>query len=194
MFAPVRTVGPAEPLLSLVEAKAHLRVDHSEEDTLITSLVAAAEAYLDGWTGVLGRALVTQTWRQDFEAFEDALRLPLWPVASVSSVTYKDEAGTAQTVSASNYQLLADGLGAYVAIKPGLSWPSPGDHLAPVSVTYVAGQAVADVPAAIKHAALLMIGDLYRNRETAAIGAQASEIPMSATVNALLAPYRRVGV
>lgn len=194
MFAPVLITAPAVVLVSASEAKAHLRVDHSEEDSLITSIVSAVTAHLDGWTGVLGRALVTQTWRQDYEAFEDRLRLPLWPVASVTSVTYRDDEGADQTVSASNYTLLRDDLGAYVEIKPGLSWPEVGDHLAPVSVTYVAGQAAADVPAAIKHAAYLMIGDLYRNRETAAIGVQATAIPMSATVNALLAPYRRVNV
>jgi uncharacterized phiE125 gp8 family phage protein len=186
MLAPVRTVAPTEPLISVQDAKAHLRVDHDEEDALIASLIAAAESHLDGWTGVLGRALVTQTWRQDFASFDD-MRLPLWPVASVSSVTYKDATGAVQTVPASDYELLADGLGAYVAVKS-----SPASSS--VSVTFVAGQPVADVPAAIRHAALFIVGDLYRNRETAVVGATASQIPVSATVNALITPFRRVGL
>jgi hypothetical protein len=45
------------------------------------------------------------------------------------------------------------------------------------------------VPAAIISAVLLMVGDLYANRETASEGLK-SEIQMSATVQNLLAPYR----
>ena len=41
-------------------------------------------------------------------------------------------------------------------------------------------------------AILLMVGDLYRNRETTGQGASPlGSIPMSTTVEALLAPYRR---
>ena len=38
-------------LISLKEAKEYLRVDGDEEDTLITSLIAAAEVYLKNATG-----------------------------------------------------------------------------------------------------------------------------------------------
>ncbi len=194
MFAPVLVTPPGTRLISVADAKAHCRVDHSDDDTFFTALCVAAEAHLDGWTGILGRALVTQTWRQDYAGFEPVLRQPLWPVASITSITYKDAAGTAQTVSAADYQLLADDIGAFVVLKPGLSWPSAGNHHAPVSITYVAGQALADVPQPIKSAALLFVGDLYKHRETVTVGATSSRIDMSATVNALLAPYRRVMV
>ena len=61
-----------------------------------------------------------------------------------------------------------------------------------LSVTYTAGYGAAeDVPAPIRHAILLMVGDMYRFTESAGPGQMAS-VPMSTTVERLLAPYRRV--
>lgn len=189
MLAPVRTVAPATTPVSLTEAKAHLRVDHDDDDTLIGALIDAATAHLDGWTGVLGRAIITQTWRQDFYEFSHKLRLPLHPVASITSVTYYDGDNAQQTLSTDVYELLTDAAGAYVAEKADQTWPGTKDRAAAVSVTFVAGEATA--PAAIKAAILLLIGHLYENRE--AVGPDAmSELPMA--VSALIAPYRRVGV
>lgn len=62
MNAPVRIIAPAELPVMLSDAKAHLRVDFDDDDFLIGSMVNAATDYLDGWNGILGRCLVTQTW------------------------------------------------------------------------------------------------------------------------------------
>ena len=60
-----------------------------------------------------------------------------------------------------------------------------------MSVTFKAGYA--SVPAPLVSAILLMVGDLYANRETAVTGTVAFALPMSTTVQALIAPYRAVG-
>lgn len=190
---PVRTVAPAA-LIDLDAAKVHLRVDGDDEDALIASYVAAATDRLDGIGGILGRCLMPQTWTASFWGFAgDRLRLPLRPVASITSVKYYDTAGTLQTFSAAKYGLLTDELGPYVRLLYPNIWPADVavDRDNAVVVTFVAGYAdAASVPAPIKAAILLMVGDLYANRETAVIGVPAAEIPMSTTVQALLAPYR----
>src|SRR5690606_31689457 len=61
--------------------------DHSDEDTLIEGLIRAATEHLDGWTGLLGRCLVEQEWRQDYDVVASCLPLPLGPVISITSVT-----------------------------------------------------------------------------------------------------------
>lgn len=188
MIPPVRTVAPAA-VIDVEEARRHLRVDHHDDDLLIASLVAAATAHLDGWAGILGRALGTQTWRVDLPDFCDRMRLPLVPVASVTSVKYSDTANVEQTVSSSIYRLTADAIGSFVERVSGQSWPAVYDRPDAVRITFVAGEAT--VPAPIKAAILLMVGDLYANRETVA-AANVAAVPMSATVDALLAPYRRI--
>lgn len=193
MLAPIRTVAPETAPVSLTETKAHLRVDFDDDDTLITSLIDAATAHVDGWTGVLGRALVMQTWRQDFCCFRPRLRLPLAPASSITSTTYYDGDNVQQTLSADIYQLLTDARGPFVTPKPDQIWPGSYDREDAVSVTYVAGYGDADaVPAPIRAAILLIIGHLYENREASTLGVTAELVPMA--VDALLVPFRRVGL
>lgn len=196
-LAPSLVTAPAVPLLSVAEAKAHLRVDHDDDDVLIEGLIDAATAHLDGWSGILGRCLVNQTWEESFSCFPrgDRLRFRLWPVVSISSVTYRDADDAEQTLSAALYAgPLADGAGAYLALNDGEVWPSTYTRDDAVTVTYVAGHgaAASDVPAAIRHAALLMIGHWYAQREAVSAAGQSAEVPIG--VSALLAPYRRLGI
>lgn len=189
-YSPVRAAAPAATPVTLAEAKAHLRVDHSDDDALITALIEAATGHLDGWTGVLGRALVTQTWTQAFDVFLDPLRLPL-PAKTIASITYVNTTGATTTVSSDDYVLAADALGSFVETAYGVTWPDARDQARAVTVTFTAGEAAAAVPAAIKAAILLMVGDLYANREGVVTGTITAVNP---TVSALIATYRRVGV
>ena len=189
-YTPVRTAAPAEAPVTLAEAKAHLRVDHADDDTLITALIQAATAHLDGWSGVLGRALITQTWSQLFDGFETPLRLPL-PAEEVDSVIYVDPDGESVTLDPETYQLRQDALGSFVEPVHGADWPTPRSQTGAVSVVFAAGEPRSSVPHPIKAAILLMVGDLYANREGVITGTIVAENP---TVSALIAPYRRVGV
>lgn len=187
MYRPVLVAAPASAPVTVAEAKAQCRVDSSDEDALFTALIDAAVSYLDGWTGILGRALITQTWRQDFDRFGRCLRLPIFPVASITSVKYDDENDVEQTVGSSNYEILTDDLGSFVHFADGYGFPSISAARPAVRVTYVAGEAT--VPPAIKHAILMLVAHWYRNRETVIVGSAAAEIPVGVT--ALLAPFRR---
>lgn len=179
MNAPVRVAGPGQSLVSLDEVKAHCRIDSNEEDLFLIDLISAATAYLDGYSGILGRALLPQTWRQDFTYFEDRLRLSVDPVSSVTSLTYRDESDVTQTLASSAYALLKDDIGSYVALTPGSDWPVVGERENNIQVTYVAGSS--DVPASIRLAALFMIASWFSDRVAGAIPPQAS---------ALLTPFR----
>jgi len=161
MLAPVRTAAPAAQPVTLAAVKAHLRIDFSDHDDLLDTLIEAATDRLDGYRGLLGRAIVTQTWRQDFASFQPKLRLALAPVASIEAVTYYDGAGGLQTLAADAYVLLTDAAGSYVAPAPGATLPGVYQRPDAVRVTYVAGVAPEDVPRGLQVAIMLMVGDQY---------------------------------
>lgn len=168
MLRPVLVTAPASSPVTLVEAKSHLRVDHTDEDTLIQSLIDAAMSHLDGYSGIMGRALITQTWRQDFDAFYPKMRLRPGNLLGITSITYYDNDNVSQTLSASIYDAFTDEVGPYVEQDPDESWPSTYTRPDAVRVTWTAGYgaAAANVPAAIRAAMLLAIGHVYEKRET----------------------------
>lgn len=85
------TVTPAttEPV-TLAEAKAHLRVTHNADDALIGSLITSAREVVELNTG---RALAAASylWAADDGCWP--VRLPLWPVAELTAVSYADSEG-----------------------------------------------------------------------------------------------------
>ncbi len=188
MLVPVLVIPPAANPVTLVEAKAHLNVDYADDDTLIEGLIASATQHLDGYSGILGRALVTQTWEIRAPYFGNPVRLPLMPVQSVV-VEYLDSSGVTTIADAGLYQILTDNLGPYVVLRSGSSWPTISAAHDAVRVVFVTGYgAPAAVPAPIRIAILLMVGHWYANRETVAPQGLAV-LPLGA--DALLAPYRR---
>lgn len=137
---------PAYEPISLASAKAWLRVDSTTEDALIGSLIVAARAVVEQITN---RALVTQTWDwrlADFPSDEDELRVPKPPLASVSSITYIDDAGTTQTWSTDDYDVSTPAGDACqmgrVKLAYGETWPDTRSDLDAITVRFVAGYAV----------------------------------------------------
>ena len=148
----------------------------------------AARQHIDGKDGWLGRAIVSQTWELSLDTFPaDEIQIPLVPLVSITSVVYDDEDGIEQTIDGADYTLDPAG---WVVTAGDYSWPTPITAINAVRVRFVAGYGdAADVPATIKAAILLMVGDLYAQRESFATG-PASAVPMSTTVENLLAPLR----
>lgn len=195
------TAPPAEPV-DLASFKAHVQVDHDDDDAEAAIYLAAARANIDGPDGWLGRALVQQTWDMTLDGFPlypaaPRIQIPLAPLISVDSITYRDTAGDAQTLPTSVYQVVPNSmLRGFVALEPNQSWPGTDDRHDSVTVRFTAGYApsgdsppdyAANIPAPIKAAILLMAADMYRNREQRITGMSVSELP---TVERLLAPYR----
>lgn len=176
------TATTGEPVTT-AEAKTHLRVDHSDEDTLIASQVAAARADFEAATG---RQLCQATYDLVLDRFpcgssrrERAIKFPRAPVQSVTSVTYTASDGTSTTLSSTAYSLVTSWSTApdpfcgparlYEAYND--VWPTVRDQGGAVTVRFVAGYGAASaVPELAKAAIKLMVGHLYENREATAEG------------------------
>lgn len=173
--------------VDLASAKAHLRVDVSDDDALIEAMIGAATQAAEQMTG---RALMTQTWELTLDAFPAALELTRVPAQSITSIAYADSAGTATVLAAPLYALdNADEFGfAYVVPVYAGVWPDTRAEINAVKVRYVAGYASAsDVPQAIKQWVLLQVGAMYANREAESIGA--GQIQKLGFCDALLSRY-----
>lgn len=173
---------PAVEPVSTAEAKAHMRVDVSDDDTLIDAYIKAARIRLEEDTG---RALITQTLvvkLDDFPLYENtALLLPRPPLQSVTSITYIDEDGVQQTWDSSKY--IVDTGSEPARITPAYDevWPSARDQINAVTITYVAGygDAATDVPSDLIQAVKMLAAHWYEHREEVAIGVSVSSVPMA---------------
>ncbi|MCL5072627.1 MAG: head-tail connector protein [Actinobacteria bacterium] len=185
------TAATTEPV-SLVEAKEHLRVIATDEDTLIGNLVKAARQEAENYTN---KALAPQTFELILDKFPAGkIVLPMPPVERIDWVKYKDCDGIETTINHADY-ILYNSESAIIVCDYGVSWPSFNPYpVGAVSIRFIAGykttgsNASLIIPEPIKQAILLIIGDRYENRENIIVGQTVTEIPNSAKF--LLYPYR----
>jgi uncharacterized phiE125 gp8 family phage protein len=179
---------PATEPVTLAEAKLHCKVDGTEDDALITALIAAARQQAEHRTG---RALITQTLEVVLDAFPDAVKLPMPPAVSITSIKYIDMVGVQQTLDTSAYSLDKDSQPGWVTPAYDTNWPETYNVPNAVRVRYVAGYGTAaDVPQSIKAWILMAVAALYTQREGIAVGNMntVNEIPRDFFAG-LLDPY-----
>ena len=173
----VRRITPRQrPILTVDYVRAHSRIDGGAEDGYLAGLIQAATEYLDGYRGILHRALINQTWAFDLDTpLSKTVKLPL-PDAQSAIVTYGGE-----TVDPALYSV--DGSEIYCE-----AWPTmPAAHNG-ATVEFVCGYGpdANDVPEPIKLAALHLVAQWYENREAVGKGM----LPLPSMGMALLSSYR----
>jgi uncharacterized phiE125 gp8 family phage protein len=165
-----RTVAPIEHPVSIEEVKDHIRWESAAADEAqIMIYLRSAVEQMDGAAGLLNRALITQTWELTFDWFpRGAIRIPLPPLQSITSVQYIDTAGATQTLAASKYKVLnlnSPTRAGQIETAFGETWPSTRDEGEAVTVTFVAGYGLRNaVPEHIRHLLLFTIQDAYDGR------------------------------
>ena len=181
-MTPILITPPSVEPLSLVQAKAWLRIQHADEDDLVAALVVAARQAVERHTR---RALLPQTWRLVCDAFPEAgLALPVTPLRSVAAVRVYTSDAVAAAVAPASYMLdlSRDDPWLRFLVAP----PTPGRARAGCEVDVVAGYAAdpTGLPGPLVHAVRLLLARAYESR------GDADEAPPQ-DVAALLAPYRR---
>lgn len=182
---------PAVEPITLAEAKAHLRVDHDDEDALIAGLIAAARVSCEQWTA---RAFVTQTWELVLDEFPvNEIFIPKPPLQSVDSIVYDDPAGLVQVLAASEYEVDTASQPGWV-VPSTAGWPAVFEGINAVRIRYVAGyppgtnspvDLAENVPQSLKAAILLHAAQLYQNREDVVVGVSVAPLPVGGVDNLL---------
>jgi uncharacterized phiE125 gp8 family phage protein len=186
---------PASDPLSLAEARAHLRITSTAEDGLLAGYILAAREFVENATH---RKLITQTLDYTLDDgwpcviargyYRSRIELPVQPVASVSSITYVDSGGSSQTLAADQYVVRTDGPVPFIEPAYGVSWPSVRCQSAAITVRFIAGTDVAEVPNPLMQAMRLLVAHANENREAIASSGVFTEVPLG--VEAFLSPYR----
>lgn len=176
---------PTEEPVSIYEARAHTRVDGTEEDDLLMRLIVTAREYYEQTTW---RALCTQTRVMFLDAWPpyEAIDIAGAPIVSVSELKYINEQGTEFVLPSNRYVVSARGdqRGSIALKRSAGGWPTDTlQEVDAIQITYTAGYGdPSDVPAIHKQAILLMVGHWFENREeiVVAAGVVASQMPMAA--------------
>lgn len=165
-------------LITLAEAKEHLRVEHIEEDGYITGLINAATGYAERRTGLV---LEPREESFAFDCFGRELVLPLGPVnVATLEVAYFDASNAQQGLVAPDYRAVTHRRLTRLLPPLGGRWPAAQSGTAIVNVTATVGFAAGECPATIQAAVKLIVGHWYVTREAVNIGNIVNRIPLSA--------------
>jgi uncharacterized phiE125 gp8 family phage protein len=182
--------GPAAEPLSLGEAKAFLRVEHSDDDQVITALIAGARTHIEAQSQA---ALITQSWRIVLDRWPRHGRIIVrpGPLKSLNAARVYDFNGNAHAIDTQGF--VPDRGASALAFVP---WavPVPGRAAAGIELDVIIGfgDAAADVPDSLRHAIRLLVSHWYENRGLVGAGGQIAVLP--STVAALIAPYRMLSL
>ena len=184
-----QTVAPSAEPVTTTDQKNWMRVDTSDEDTLIGSLASAARSYVEMATS---RQCITATWVLKLKNFPAGdIVLPIFPLQSITSIKYYDSNGAEQTWSSALYDV-------DTAMEPGRVRPVSGadypsdvrGYTDDIEITFVSGDgdAASDVPGGIKAAINLLAAHWFEHRESVALGTISTTLPQS--LDSLIWQYR----
>jgi uncharacterized phiE125 gp8 family phage protein len=168
----------AEPVVSMAEAPAYVRIETGEEEAVLAALIRTASSLCEAF---LNKVVVARGFAEEVAASASWQRLACAPVRSIASVEAVSVEGIASVLPPSAYGVDIDASGdGWVRVTP-----APG--LSRVRVSGLAGTAASanEVPEPIRQGVLRLVAHLYASRDGGG-----GEPP--AAVTALWRPYRRM--
>lgn len=174
-----------DTIITVADLKAHMRVTHTHEDTLIGALRSAAISWVEEHCNI---KLGSYTARGYLPGFYNSY-IPIGPVTAISEVKYqttadKDYASDLTTLAAGNWYTDEISQPARIAFR---DYPSVYEYaLTPVVVTFTAGYST--MPAPVLQAIRLLVSHLYENRQEEVAGTITSRLKFG--LEALLNPFR----
>jgi uncharacterized phiE125 gp8 family phage protein len=179
---------PETEPLTLDEAKAFLRVEHTAEDELIASLVKAARMVVEAATR---RVLVSQGFRIVLDAWPagDRIPSPVSPLCSLSGARVRAANGSATDLNLAAFTLDTVSSPGVIHFDRGLV-TEPGQPIAGIEIEVTAGygEDASSVPEPLRQAIRLLTAHYYEHRDRIESGM------LPETVRALSAPYRVVSL
>ena len=200
----LHTAPPVEPIV-IADIEAHSRLGSGAitalgETSNVNIFIAAVRQRCEAITR---RQLINATWDLLLDRFPNnrtPIEIPLPPLQSITSITYTDTSGAAQTLSSSLYRVIAESTPISPKCQPGIvfpiygtTWPVALDDIESVTIRFVAGYGAAGsaVPEGIKNWLLMNVANLWENRETETMAlGRLTQVDISTLADHLLEDYR----
>ena len=144
----------------------NINLGDTTEDAYLNALITTARKYCEGYQN---RAYITQTWEMSFDYWfdNDVIAIPKGNLQSITSIIYKDYAGTNTTISATDYVVSTRGVLGCVCPAYNKSWVTFTAYpLDAIVIKFVCGYGAtaSTVPETVKQAMYLLISHWYENR------------------------------
>ena len=153
--------GPASEPINLAEAKAWAKIEHDDDNALITDLISVARKYIEDFTN---RCLFTQIWDLSLDKMPSVLTIQKIPLQSVTGIYYTDvddnewtESDNLYFVDFYNNRIIERQIGTYLG-------RNFARDLAGWRVRFVAGET--QYPQWSKQLTRRIVAPLYDNRDT----------------------------
>lgn len=186
-MTPLALAPPEMEPVTLAEARQFLRLDQTEEDDLLATLITAARLMIEA---AAGRCLVEQPWRIVLDRWPASgeIRLPLSPLMRIQAARVYDVLGSAQQVAEA--ALTQDKTADPPLIRVTGEVPEIGRTHGAIEIDIVAGYGAtaAAVPTPLRQAVLRLAARWFEERGDVA-SRDAQSLPRA--VAALVAPFRR---
>ncbi len=163
-------------IVSLADVKTQARVDFSDDDALLSSLILSAVEAVQQRSG---RTLGTEQWTVSYPGVSGDILLPKSPVQTIDAATYYDVNGAQQTLDLGQFYRWIDEDKAIIRPKAAAFWPATQMREDAISFTFTVGYG-ANLPEPLKTAIKMIVSFLYQNRESTMVGRSITQIPIAA--------------
>ena len=184
--------GPAQEPVSLLEAKNFMRLDSSQDDVLVSTLITAARIHIET---TIGKVLVTESWSYFLDKWPKSkvIYFPLDPIQTIEEIRFHTTDDTFIVLSSDEYST------DFVSNHPRLLFngtkpAGSSQKLNQLEIRFLAGygDTPEDVPADLKQALLMLAAHWFEQRDPIAFGGSFAEVPR--TIQALLNNYKKYKV
>jgi len=205
LYRLVETTPPGIEPLTLDEVKTFLRVDQTNDDALITSLITAARLFCEANTG---RSLITRSYSLFLDRWPGArfthrfrpeqrripvapepyaVGLPAPPLLSVTQINIYAPDNSSMVFDAGSYFVDTAGVPGRVVLMQGAVPPLPGRVANGIEIQFTAGYGTTedDVPVLLRQGMLQVIAHLYEHR-----GDSPDQALLASGAAAIFQPYR----
>jgi len=174
-----------DTIITVADLKAHLRVTHTQEDTLISALRSAAISWVEEHCNIKLGSYTARGYLPDWRV----AYFPIGPVTAITEVKYqttadKDYTTDLTTLATTLWYTDEITQPARIAFR---DYPTTYDYaLTPVVITFTAGYTT--MPAPVLQAIRLLVAHMYENRQEEVIGTITTRLKFG--LEALLNPFR----